>query len=271
VHLGYAHSFNANTVLAVDYTHTEGRKEKRQFNPNPIVNGQRVLVPDFIAAGLAPNSLARIDIVAGNNRSRYDALTLRLQGRFPRATYQAHYTLARAYSFGGSTGNRSGAGLAQDQFDVFNPSEWGPNGPDERHRFVASGVFDIRWGIQLSPVMQLASARPYNLTAGSDLNQDGTNNDRWIDPATGQQVSINSARGDHTFVVDLRSTKFIELGGGGARRLGIFVELFNVFDTVNFGSAYNGNGRSSAFRQPTGYLPSIGYPRQLQIGTRFLF
>ena len=119
------------------------------------------------------------------------------------------------------------------------------------------------------PVVQWASARAYNLTAGSDLNRDGNNNDRYIDPGTGQQVSINAGRGDPTFVFDLRTTKFIALGG--EKRLGLFVEFFNLFNNVNFGSQYQGNGRSATFQQPNGYIPSIGYPRQLQLGARFLF
>jgi hypothetical protein len=268
-HAGYAHTLAANTVISVDYTHVEGRHEMRQINLNPIVNGTRVLVPDFIRVYGVPNVLSNVNIRAGINRSRYDALTARFQQRLPRATLQAHYTLAGAYSYGGSTGNRSGAGLAQDQFDQFADSEWGPNGPDERHRFVFTGVFDLAWGIQLSPVFQAVSARPYNLTAGTDLNADGTNNDRWIDPATGQQVSLNSARGDNTYLLDLRTTKFIGLGGD--RRVGLFAEVFNIFNTANFGGQYNGNGRSSAFRQPTGFIPGIGYPRQAQLGARFLF
>ena len=131
----------------------------------------------------------------------------------------------------------------------------------------------MAWGVQLSPVLQLASARPYNLLAGSDLNGDGTatgaGGDRWVDPATGVQASRNSARGDHTFVFDLRATKFLPLGG--ERRIGLFAELFNLFNTANFGAEYNGNGRSSAFRQATGFIPGIGYPRQAQLGARFLF
>lgn len=268
-HIGYAHTLAANTVISVDYTHVEGRNEMRQINLNPIVRGTRVLAPDFIRVFGVANTLSNVNIRAGINRSRYDALTARFQRRFPRATLQAHYTLAGAYSYGGSTGNRSGAGLAQDSFDIFAEGEWGPNGPDERHRVVATGVFDLPYGVQLSPVFQIASARPYNLTAGSDLNGDGTNNDRYIDPATGQQVSLNTGRGDKTVLFDLRSTKFVALGG--ERRIGIFVEVFNVFNTANFGGSYNGNSRSAAFRQPTGFIPGIGYPRQVQLGARFLF
>jgi hypothetical protein len=210
-----------------------------------------------------------VRILSAINESRYDALTFLVRRRTERFTMQAHYTLAGSYSYGGSTGNRSGAGLPMIWDQPFADGEWGPNGPDERHRFVFTGVVEGPWGIQLSPVLQAASARAYNLTAGSDLNRDGTNNDRYIDPATGQQVSVNSARGDSTFNVDMRTTKFVNVGGD--MRLGLFLELFNIFDNVNFGNAYNGNGRSATFQQPTGFMPRLGIPRQAQVGFRFLF
>jgi hypothetical protein len=268
-HLGYAHELAENTTVAVDYTHMEGRNEKRQLSINPIINGRRLLADDFQRVFGDPNHLSDVRILAGINKSRYDALTFLFRRRFPRATMQAHYTLAGSYSYGGSTGNRSGAVRPQVWDQPFGPGEWGPNGPDERHRFVFTGVLEAPYGIQLSPVVQAASARAYNITAGSDLNRDGLNNDRWVDPATGEQVSANAARGDNTFIFDLRTTKFIPFGGD--RRLGLFVEFFNLFNTVNHGAEYNTNGRSATFRQPIGYIPRIGYPRQVQLGARFLF
>ena len=268
-HVGYAHTLAANTTLAVDYTHVEGRREVRSTELNPLIGGRRLLANDFQRVFGNPTYLGSTRILAAINKSRYDALTFMFQRRLPRATLQAHYTLAGAYSYGGSTGNRSGAGLAQTYNDPFNKSEWGPNGPDERHRLVATGVFDVAYGIQLSPVVQAVSARPYNLTAGTDLNADGNNNDRYIDPATGQQVSLNSARGDNTFVFDMRSTKFFSLGGD--KKVGIFAEFFNILNTDNFGGSYGGNARATTFRQPTGFIPGIGNPRQVQLGARFIF
>ena len=105
--------------------------------------------------------------------------------------------------------------------------------------------------------------------AGTDLNRDGTNNDRFVDPATGQQVSVHSERGDPTAVMDLRMTKTLTFGT--ARRIGLFAEVFNVFNTANFGASYQENSRSAQFKQPIGFLPSIGIPRQVQFGARFQF
>ena len=269
-HIGYAHQFGSSTSLNIDYTHVEGHNEFRTININPIVGGRRVYEPDFLRVFGTARYLNAINIYKSMNKSEYNALTFKVMRRMPRVTLQAHYTLAGAYAYGGSIAARGGVGVPVDNFDPFNESEWGPTGNDERHRAVAMGVFETVWGVQVSPIFQIASARPYNLTAGRDVNADGQNNDRWIDPATGQAVSLNTARGDRTVVFDARVTKFIELGG--ARRLGLFAEFFNLFDTVNLGNSFTGNGSSATFRQPSGgFVPGIGYPRQAQLGVRFLF
>jgi hypothetical protein len=273
-HLGYAHTLATNTTVSIDYTYSEGRNELRPLNINPSLNGTRRLAPALVANGYPANQFSSVMILSSINKSRYNALTFLFQRRMPRATLQAHYTLAHAYAYGGSTGNRSGSSQPMVWDQPFGPGEWGPTGADERHRLVAAGVFDLGYGVQLSPALQVASARPYNLLAGTDLNRDGNsgNNggDRYVDPTTGQQVSLNSARGDNTFVFDMRSTKFFNVGSAD-RKIGVFVEFFNLFNTDNFGAQYTANGRSTTFRQPNGYIPGIGYPRQVQLGARFQF
>ena len=183
MHIGYAHELASNTTLAVDYTHIEGLHGLRDLEINPIVDGVRVLAPEFMRVYGYPNPLNGISIKASNSESRYDALTFKLQRRIARTTLQAHYTLAGARAFGGSWGGRQGATFPQDAFDPYAEGEWGPTSNDERHRVVVMGVFELPYGIQLSPLFQAATARPYTLTAGSDLNRDGRNNDRYVDPA----------------------------------------------------------------------------------------
>jgi hypothetical protein len=51
----------------------------------------------------------------------------------------------------------------------------------------------------------------------------------------------------------------------------VFAEFFNLFNAANFGNNYTGNSRTFAFRQPNGFVAGIGYPRQAQLGLRFLF
>jgi hypothetical protein len=272
-HVGYSHELAANTVVSADFTHVAGRNGWKSVEINPIVNGVRVLRDALVANGFSATQFAGVTILASNNRNRYDALTIELKQRIARATFRAHYTLSGAFGYGGQIGGGVAAGgaAAQNPFDIFGAGEWGPTANDERHRLVFFGVFDLPLGFQASPIYQLASARPYTLRAGSDLNGDGNNTDRYVDPATGQQVSVNSARGDVTSVFDLRVTKFFDLRRG--QRVGLFIEGFNLFNTANFGNAYGGTATTVAtFQKPTGgFIPQVGYPRQLQLGARFLF
>ena len=52
----------------------------------------------------------------------------------------------------------------------------------------------------------------------------------------------------------------------------MFLELFNVFNTANFGNLYRGNARAADFMQPIGLAyGAYGSPRRLQLGGRFEF
>ena len=152
---------------------------------NPLVNGVRVLAPDFTRVYGRPDVLSGVQVKTSIGESEVNQLTFTFQRRLPRATVQAHYTLASAYAYGGSWAARGGSALPQDSFNPLADGEWGPtgrtSGTDSSRRASSSCLY----GVQLSPVFQVASARPYNLTAGSDLNADGTNNDRWVDPGDG--------------------------------------------------------------------------------------
>jgi len=140
---------------------------------------------------------------------------------------------------------------------------------DERHRIVASGVFDLPWDFQLAPILQYASSRPYSLNLGLDIDGDGlATNDRiceGTDPAavfaargnTGllgtlnpngcRQVQVNSVRegfitditdptrpiigtgSGRYFNVDLRAQKAFRLG----ERFSIkaYADFYNIFNT----------------------------------------
>ena len=174
-----------------------------------------------------------------------------------------------------------------NQLQPYAPTEWGPTNTDERHRVVLSGVFNLPWGIQASPIFQAGSARPYNLTEGIDCNGDGTANDRlYVSTSTGAPVScgktgggqpagtvlvgLNSQRGDPTWDFDARLTKYFNFGE--IRKLGFFAEFYNITNHANFGNTYNGNfSAGPLFETPTSYLAGFPTSRQLQLGGRFTF
>ena len=123
--------------------------------------------------------------------------------------------------------------------------------------------------------MQVASARPYNLISGTDSNRDGQalaaySRDEYIDPATGLPVGMNSQRGRASFNFDSRITKSFNLRSE-SRKLGLFVELYNITNRANFGQSFSGNGLAVNFKQPTGFMPGLPNARQIQYGARFSF
>jgi hypothetical protein len=270
-HIGYSHELAANTVLSADYTRVTNLKDFKQVPINTFKDGVRRLAPDLARVYGDANLLGNVTIVSSINRGQYDELAVQFQRRLPRATLQVNYILSGAYAYAGViAGSVTSVPAAQDADNPFGPGEWGPTDSDERHRVVVYGVIDLPGGLQVSPVFQVATPRPYNLIAGTDLNADGNLTDRYVDPTTGQQVSVNSQRGDPFVLFDARVTKSFTVGRE-SRTLGVFAEFFNLFNTANFGQSYNGNGRSVLFRQPIALMPGAGYPFQVQLGARFTF
>jgi hypothetical protein len=286
-HLGYSQAIGPRAVFSVDYTHIQSPDDFRVLDGNPFINGQRLLAPALAAAFGDPNRIGPLQIQCSCNPNRYDELAFLFERRVPRATFRATYVLSGASAYGGQiAGSAYFVPQAENYNQPFAPGEWGPTPSDERHRIVLYGVFDLPYGIQLSPIFRWATGRPYNLTEGLDLNKDGTNNDRYVDPSLpgtfqacptcpvmqGQQVSVNAARGNDFALLDMRATRFFNLGSE-RRKIGVFAEVFNVFNRANFGENYQGNSQSALFQHPIGYIAGGQgtYPRTLQLGARFTF
>jgi hypothetical protein len=231
------------------------------------------------------------------NRSLFDSWTTELRGRWgTRVNFRLAYVLASSRSWGGQpTASYSGNGIAIDPENQFKEEEFGPTRIDERHRFVASGVFDMPWGFQLAPIMQLASSRPYSLNAGIDLDGDGLATvDRLCegtDPRTvlqalvnGQpippaaiargcrQLEVNSQRkgfivgpdgsieerSGRFFNVDLRASKAFSIGE--RFRFKAYADFYNLFNTENLAFGNNPRlGLSSAASRATFAQPGALY------------
>jgi len=270
LHLGIAHQFGNRTALSVDAVDSRGYHEFRYREINYIQNGVRVLANTLGSVLGDRNLFGSLRIASSEGRSEYRSLQFKFEGRVPRFNYRATYELSSAYGLGGYIAHRGCCSTFSNDLTNFEaPGEWGPGPTDERHRIVLFGVFQLPYGFEVSPIYQFATARPYTLTAGVDLNGDGVNNDRYVDPATGEKVAVGSARGDNTSILDIRLTRFFGLGG--KRRIAAFAEFFNVMNTVNFGNSFVGNARSPLFSQPNALAIGLGEPFRAQFGFRFFF
>jgi hypothetical protein len=193
--LGFETQLGDKYVLSSDYVHTLGLHEPRVLNINPRISSvcnpafpgstpgsprcvrgatTRYFDQAFVAAGLGAGRLEQINMFTSTNRSRFDSWTTTLRRRTRRTFFSASYVLSSAKSWGGlPTASYSGNGAAVTPENQFRANEFGPSRIDERHRIVASGVFELPYDFQLAPILQFATARPFSLNSGLDLDGDG--------------------------------------------------------------------------------------------------
>jgi len=199
--IGFETKLGDDYTISSDYVHTLGVQEPRVQVINPrIENICNSLYPGstptsplcvrgvnsrrfdraFVDAGLPANRIEQINMIGTTNRSLFDSWTTTIRARKRNMLFSASYVLANSRSWGGQpVASYTGNGIAVAPENQFRPGEFGPTRFDERHRLVVSGVFDLPWGFQLAPIMQLSSSRPYSPTTGGDIDGDGlATNDR---------------------------------------------------------------------------------------------
>jgi hypothetical protein len=217
------------------------------------------------------NRLNQINMFATNNRSLFDSWATTVKYRTGKMLFNASYVLASSRAWGGQpTASYSGNGIVITPENQFKEGEFGPTRMDERHRIVLNGVFYLPWDIQVSPIMQFATARPYSGVVGFDIDGDGlTTIDRLcagtdpaavfavrgnltavqaLNPFGCQQARVNSIRkgfvlngsnveerSGNFFNVDLRLAKTFRFAERYA--LSGYIDFYNLFDTENLSYA----------------------------------
>ena len=295
--IGYAQEIGRNMALEFDYIHILGLHEFSGLDINPrigpLINAQRsspnpgrVLTPLFAAHAAeltakfgTATPFGRITVAQSDSRSRYDAFTASFKRRYAnKFQLNAHYTYSKSRAWFGASAD---FGLQpQNLFVKFDRINYGPTGEDEPQRFVVSGIFDLPWDLQVAPIFQLGSARPYSIFPAClcDINRDGVNNDREsINPGVDDQrkLPINNQRGDKFSQLNVRVSKFFKWSE--KYKLGLFFEAFNVFNTGNLGNQFQNVTGEPDFGKPinffgaTGFSEPLGIPFQAQLGVRFNF
>jgi hypothetical protein len=303
---GYSFAPTSSSVLEVDYTHVLGLHENKTINIDQRIpmNGVCCVRPlDAAFAASTQPELASIRNEESVGRSHYDGWNFSYRQRMTHHfSINANYTLAWAYGYDSGGGSfRNYPILSTNFLASYN---FGPSPNDERHHVTLSGIADLPWGLQLAPILQYGSARPYNLTnSANTLNTGGGTANAVIVPAndptnylafannnTAAQncfyglagyapgsctaAKYDPLRGDPFFELDLRLSKTISIGE--KLKVELVAQAFNLTNRANYGNDFGGNiGSPSTFAHPAGFFApsSTIIPRSLwsEFGVRFSF
>lgn len=314
---GYTWAITDKSVIEAEYVHVLSLHENKTVNvdpnipvdPNNITTLTRTGAPGgffrpldaaFTAAGVPKLGSVRDEMSIG--RSRYDALNFSYRQRsFHKTDLIANYTLARAVGY-----NEDGGSFRYYPRDPQNPlaaNEFGPAFNDERNHLTLAATAHLPWGLEVSPILQAGSARPYNpiasvnelnLGGGSDAGalvvpkNDQSNVTAFVDPVNGPDVlaasqcyysgncvvaPYNSKRGNAFFNMDARVAKNIKVGEG--RNLQLIFQAFNLTNHANYGNDFGTVVDSGSFGNPVGFMnpTSSLLPRAFtgEFGARFTF
>jgi hypothetical protein len=232
---GFEYAFNSRWLLSLDTTHEEGNHGYRAYN----YDGGYTLFSPLFASDLATqmNNVPNITVFRSDNRSRYDALMVHLQGNVTRRlNLTINYTLSRADTWGCVLGELFDyVNGVCDPSNPFAKGDYGPSGEDATHRFVVAGAFYVRGGFELTTLFQAESGRPVTLTTPVDVNGLGnTSDDRAV--VDGVQTTLDEFRGTPYVQLDLRVSRPLNFHDRWS--VTPFVEFFNLFNRNNPGANY---------------------------------
>jgi hypothetical protein len=276
-----------NMAVSIDYVGNRGKDNTGviDINEGPVgANGRvtRLGVSVFDPAGALVPAAARNSTFVQFNQEQtrelgsaldtdFNSLELELEKRMAKHwAGRVSYTYARCFDV---------ASIIVDS----NPRlDYGRCDRDNTHAFASSATFDLTHGFGAGFVFRTYSGYPINETVGSDVNGDGTNNDRPIkgvnDVAplpSGRAPAIVSAvdsrgvavrngiNGEHKTILDGRFQYTRQIGRYQA---GLFLEIYNLTNHTNFGNSL-GNRTSANF-----LIPIVAdNPRTAQLGVRLIF
>jgi hypothetical protein len=310
---GYTWAINSHSAFEAEYVHVLGLHENKTINldpvipvtPNNITTLKRNNAPGgffrpfdaaFTAAGTPVLASVRDETAGG--RSRYDGMNISYRQRnFHHMDLTTNYTLSRSVGYDQDGG--SFRYYPRDPQKPLAPNEFGPALNDERHHLTLAMTAHLPWGMEVSPIMQAGSARPYLADAGTnELNLGGGSSGAAMVVPNGQLtnftafngnklgavqcyyagnctvVPYNSLRGNPYFNLDSRLAKNLKLGEG--RNLQLIFQAFNLTNHANYGNNFGTSSNDAAtFRKAIGFInPTSSYlPRAFtaEFGARFTF
>jgi hypothetical protein len=280
---GVKQQIGSDFAVSADYVGNRGRDQVATIDINEGPPGPNGRITRLGVDGFDPNGELIPPEARSTNFIRvlqyqslealntdYNALELALEKRLSRRwSGRVSYTLARARDVGAIT------------YDTNLRGDYGRTSFDNRHAFAMSANANVWRGLGAGFVFRYYSGYPINETIGSDsisfpgTNGDGDANDRPVQglndttrpiqspvDSTGRAIR-NGIQGEKQMLLDGR---FHYLWRVQRYETGLFLELYNLTNHVNYGNP-TGNRNSSNFMRRT----VAGDPRTVQLGVRLTF
>jgi hypothetical protein len=285
---GVKHEIAPNTALSLDYVGNRGRDNTAviDVNEGPVnpATGRvtRLGVNAFDPSGaLVPAAARNSTFVQFNQEqtrelgsaldSTFNSLEVELERRMAnRWSARVSYTYAKCFDV---------AAIVVDS----NPRlDYGRCDRDNTHAFAASTNIDLTRGFGMGFVFRRYSGYPINETVGTDVNGDGTTNDR---PTVGRDDRAPLPSGRPGTIVSATDSRGVAVRNGiqgepklildgrfqyvrhiGRYEAGLFLEVYNLTNHANFGNP-------SGARNSVNFLEAIvaDNPRTAQLGLRVTF
>ena len=270
------HAFANNWHVTAQFQHQGGVHQYRRY--------------EYLHDVSLPKDAPDTSVFRSDNRSSYNGGSLILQHRGGRYDVTAHYTFARATTWGATVGELFDyVNGVTDPLNPFGSGDHGPSGEDIRHRFVVSGIFELPYKFQISTLVQFESARPYTIFTPADANGDHNFTDRAV--INGVPTHLDQFRGTPYSQIDVRVSRDFRI----TERVSIrpFAEMFNLLNRTNPGNNYipditalfpTGDPKNTIvtnlkdLRVPAGALgdffgpgTTVGIPFAVQFGVRLNF
>jgi len=249
---GFEHAFSANWLISADWTHEAGVHAYRRYEYEASYTLISPLFADNLAAQQA--NVPDISVFRTDNRSRYDGLSIHLQGNMTRRfSLIVNYTLSSAETWGCVLGELFDyVNGVCDPKNAFAKGDYGPSGENVTDRLVVAGTYHAPAGFEVSLLGQAESARPFTLTTPVDVNGFGdTLDDRAV--VNGVQTSLDEFRGTPYIQFDVRVSRPFTVRDRW--HVTPFIEFFNIFNRNNPGANYVTN--VAAFPLPVNNLANI--------------
>jgi len=271
--VGIERQLPLNTTLAVTYANTHGVHMLR----SQTIDSAAGVVYLMESAGLYNQNQLIVNV--NSRANKYVSLT-------------GSYTLNRARS------NTDGINTFPS-----NPyslaGEYGPASTDVHHRVSFGGTINTKWDVAFSPLVNIASGPPFDITVGHDIYGTTLFNGRpgiatnpgipgviqtpygLLDPNPTPDeriLSRNYGRGPRTMFVNLRIVKTVPFGVKHPYTFTVGMATQNILNYTNPGPIV-GNITSPLFghaNQPSGGAGNGGFSeaannRRLELQTRFTF